>query len=199
MPQHPCLWVRIQDLCLRARCKDPCFRIHVSAAWTVEPLQEPCFRTLYKIHVSGSMSPNLCLSSLKCESWTRSMSQDGSSTRSMSPDACLCVHSCVAATRWTKIDTALQRERFDTQETRRRLHLQTWNWHRATTRRKMTELEPMPNAKRTSPSQPTFRAGETQILTSRDTFFCGPAQGKHSVHIPPPAAHLNQTSPLPTP
>ena len=46
---------------------------------------------------------------------------------------------------------------------------------------------------------PRFRAGETQILTSRDAFFCGPAQGKHSVQNPPPAANLNQTSPRQNP
>ena len=50
---------------LRIRCKDPCFRIHISAAWTMDLIQNPCLRILYKIHTSGPATrfttPDPCL------------------------------------------------------------------------------------------------------------------------------------------
>ena len=99
---------------------------------------------LCKIHVSGFMSQHLYIS--------------GSSARSMSPDSCLSIFvsqdplqdpclgtlMCGSSPRsvsqhsylWIlyKIDTALQRERLDTHQSRTRLHGCNQNRHRATTR-----------------------------------------------------------------
>ena len=107
--QDPCLRIHVSaSLYLRVLCN-----IHVSGSMSQhpyvpqDPLQDPCLR----IHVSDSG-----LGILMCGSSPRSVSQ----------------HSYL----WIlyKIDTALQRERLDTRQSRRGLRGCNQNRHRATTR-----------------------------------------------------------------
>ena len=87
-------------------------------------------RSMPPVPLTGSMCPDPCLSILNCESSTRAMSLWLLYLRSMSLEstsATLLEDPCLrgVATRGTKTDTALQRARFDAQETRRGLRLQT--------------------------------------------------------------------------
>ena len=192
MGHDPCLSIHVfgsvykiyaSGSAARSMSPDPCLRIYVSASISVDPIS--------KIHVSGV---HIC----------------DPARRSMSPGTCLSVHSGGVATRWTKIDTALQRERFGTQETRRGLDLQTWNRHRATTRYQKSEFQPhldvslpIRNRKKTD-FQPHLDASQCEMwngISQRNAnfdllrrVFCGPAQGKHSAQIPPTAANLKRNS-----
>ena len=181
-------------------CPEPCLRIYASAALSVHvsgtsarsmpPLHESCLR----IHASMSQRPYHWILVHICDS----------ARRSMYLNACLSVRICRFATAWTKTDTALQRERFCAQETRKRLHLQTWNRHRATTKRKKRSSKhtwtsasqyeivkkPKSNHSWTSASQYEMRNGlRPANLDLPKHVFCGP----------PTAAILNRSSPLPLP
>ena len=87
MPQDPLQRSIFPDPCLSGLNCGPSTK-----SMSQDPPQDPCLRTLYKIHVSGSMSQHLSSISHRPDlQGLYKVHGAGSSTRSMSPDPCPCL------------------------------------------------------------------------------------------------------------
>ena len=89
----------------RPKFSYPCLSIHVFGS----VYKHPYLWALCKIHVSGYITRSVA--DARCKIHVSGVHICDPARRSMCPGACLSVHICGFTTGWTKIGTALQRER----------------------------------------------------------------------------------------
>ena len=162
--QTPCLRIHVSASMSQRPDLDPICKIHVSdlclsihvcgpstRSMSQDPLQDPCLRTLYKMQVSGSMSPNLRLSLLIYGSYMQDPRLRSHFSASIFADPLDKIHVSGALSQHpylrirsihvsgrvshrpypchqhsvTQMGTAQKRERSDKQKNRKALQLQT--------------------------------------------------------------------------